>query len=198
MAVPATLVVKKRSYHKWFISADRQNFSDSSSLSMNSDVKSTETVQSSVECTKRILPSNALDEKALLSEEISAETLLEESVFCGFSHGKDLVISGKPSKIHSFAVATVSGRLLCSFCELYFTKEKLRKVSNNPEQNVILLSCLVMDNTIEVDVAIRIWKEICHSGKFTCSGKLICKHHYVQAVSSCYTIISSSASTSFM
>ncbi|EYC14813.1 hypothetical protein Y032_0039g20 [Ancylostoma ceylanicum] len=99
-------------------------------------------------------PSKAVEEGHSSPEQISTETLLDES----------------PSP------ATTSEKpLFCSFCERQFPESKLREVSYNPEQSLILLSCLVMDNTIKGYVAASIWKEI--NGV----NKLICKQHYVQA-----------------
>ncbi|KAL6732310.1 hypothetical protein Aduo_003084 [Ancylostoma duodenale] len=97
----------------------------------------------------------ATEERSPSPEEFCAEIILEDSPF----------------------LTTWSGKLLCSFCEHRFPERKLRQASDNPEQNVIFLSCLVMDKTIDVDVALRIWKEISHG-----YHKLICKHHYVKAV----------------
>ncbi|KAK6726291.1 hypothetical protein RB195_004546 [Necator americanus] len=68
-----------------------------------------------------------------------------------------------------------SQRFACSLCQLRYSSPKLRLVSESTKENIILLSCLVMDNTIEMDVAKKICKEICHH------GRLLCKNHFVQA-----------------
>ncbi|RCN39274.1 hypothetical protein ANCCAN_14802 [Ancylostoma caninum] len=107
---------------------------------------------------REMVSSKAPEERSLSPEEISAESLLEQSDF----------------------LATSSVKLECSFCKVRYLERGLTNISDNAEQNAILLSCLVMDNTIESNAAVRIWKEICGS------SKMVCKQHYVHAVSFYY------------
>ncbi|KAL6732312.1 hypothetical protein Aduo_003086 [Ancylostoma duodenale] len=100
-----------------------------------------------------VLPSKAAEERHPSPEEISAETLLKESDF----------------------LAASSEKFECSVCNVRYPDRGLRKIADNPEQNAVLLSCLLMDNTIERNAAVRIWKEICGS------NKMVCKQHYVHA-----------------
>ncbi|ETN77421.1 hypothetical protein NECAME_11049, partial [Necator americanus] len=73
------------------------------------------------------------------------------------------------------ALKPISTSFCCALCGQTRPMVEARTTAKSKDQNIVLLSCLLMENDIELDTAINVYKET-HS-----VFKRICQLHFIRA-----------------